>query len=113
MSTGVDSQQIEMKPPTAKSFDAMNAIARGVEARLELIAGFSKMVTYQTINVARRLRIDEGEVQNWAATRAMMESSRSSLIRVSTSHLDSDIMAKTFLVLLFEQSKERIALERR
>ena len=82
MSIAVDSQQTGMKLPTGKSFDAMNAIARGVEARLELTTGFSKMVTYQTIDIARRLRIDEGEIQKWAATRTMMESVRGNVVRL-------------------------------
>lgn len=63
----VKSEQMGMNPTMEKSSDVMSAIARGVKLRLVDISGFSKMVTHETINIARRLKIDEEEIQKWAA----------------------------------------------
>ena len=65
---------------------AMDAIAIGVEAKLDPFAAYSKVVTQRTTEIARQLGIAEEEIQKWAAVKARLESSRRS--RVIRSSLD-------------------------
>ena len=58
----------------------MNAIARGVEARLDLLIGCSKIVIQRTIDIGRRLSIPEKEIQRWAAMRPIYDSERNEVI---------------------------------
>jgi hypothetical protein len=51
------------------SFDKMEAIAYGVQARFEESTGYSKRVTDATINVARALGVPEIEIERWASHR--------------------------------------------
>ena len=48
------------------SFDKMEAIAYGVQARFEENTGYSRRVTDATITVARALGVPEPEIDNWA-----------------------------------------------
>jgi hypothetical protein len=48
------------------SFDKMEAIACGVQARLEESTGYSKKVTDETINVAKALGVTNTEIERWA-----------------------------------------------
>lgn len=57
--------------------DEINAIAHGVEAKLNSLAGFSEMVTQQSVEIARQLGMSEEEIQRWATTRSMLDSQRS------------------------------------
>ncbi len=50
----------------AISLDKMEAIASGVQARLEESTGYSKKVTDETINVARALGVTNTEIERWA-----------------------------------------------
>ena len=65
--------------------DEINAIAHGVEAKLNSLAGFSGMVTQQSVEIARQLGMSEEEIQRWVAARSMLDSQRS---RVVYSSLD-------------------------
>ena len=60
--------------PTAQKPSEMNAIARGVEAKLDPFAAFSRVVTERTIEIARQLGIAEEEIQRWA--KAKLDSKR-------------------------------------
>jgi hypothetical protein len=51
------------------SFDKMEAIAYGVQARFEEKTGYSRRVTEAAINVARALGVSEAEIESWAAYR--------------------------------------------
>ena len=51
------------------SFDKMEAISYGVQARFEENTGYSKRVTDATINVARALGVPESEIERWASHR--------------------------------------------
>ena len=44
----------------------MDAIARGVEAKLDPFSAYSKVVTQRTADIARQLGIDEEKIQRWA-----------------------------------------------
>jgi hypothetical protein len=52
-----------------KSYDKMEAIAYGVQARFEENTGYSRRVIDATINVARALGIPETEIERWATHR--------------------------------------------
>jgi DNA-binding response OmpR family regulator len=58
---------------TEQSFSPMDAIAYGVEAKLDLRDGHLKIVTQRTIDVARWFGIDEEEIQRWAAERTRFD----------------------------------------
>jgi len=51
------------------SFNKMEAIACGVQARFEESTGYSKKVTDETINVARTLGVADSEIERWATHR--------------------------------------------
>ncbi len=65
----------------AKSSHEMDAIARGVEARLDPFLTLSRAVTTRTIEVARQLGIAEAEIQRWAAAKAKLDSDRDRIIK--------------------------------
>jgi len=54
---------------TEESFNLMNAIAHGIEAKLGLLDGHSKIVTQRTIVTARGLGITDAEIRRWVAAR--------------------------------------------
>ena len=54
---------------TEESFNLMNAIAQGIEAKLGLLDGHSKIVTQRTIVTARELGITDAEIRKWVAAR--------------------------------------------
>jgi putative two-component system response regulator len=58
---------------TEESFSPMDAIAYGVEAKLDLRDGHLKIVTERTIDVARWFGIDEAEIQSWVAARTRFD----------------------------------------
>ncbi len=60
--------------PTAQKPSEMDAIARGVEAKVDPFAAFSKVVTERTIEIARQLDIAEEKIQRWA--KAKLDSKR-------------------------------------
>ena len=51
------------------SFDRMEAIAYGVQARFEESTGYSKRITDATINIARALGVADTDIDRWAAHR--------------------------------------------
>lgn len=53
-----------------EDFDEMNAIAQGVEAKLDLYDNRFNAVNERTIKIAKELEIDEDQIQRWAESRA-------------------------------------------
>ncbi len=66
------------KQALSESFNEMNAISRGIEARFDLLTSRSKIVTQRTIDIGRQLGILEMDIQRWAALRSMHDSERQS-----------------------------------
>jgi DNA-binding response OmpR family regulator len=58
---------------TEQSFSPVDAIAYGVEAKLDLRDGHLKVVTERTIDIARWFGIDETEIQRWVTARARFD----------------------------------------
>ena len=73
----------EAKQAMGKSFSEMNAIARGVEAKHELLTGSSYIVTQKTIDIARQLGIPDEEIQDWVDARARLDFERNRAIASS------------------------------
>ena len=59
---------------------AMDAIAIGVEAKLDPFSAYSKIVTQRTIQIAQWLGIAKEEIQQWARARAKLDSQRNKVI---------------------------------
>ena len=74
--TALETRRTASKPSTR-----MDALARGVEAKLDPHSNYSKLVTEKTIDVARQLGIAEEETQRWAATKAELDSERDRVIK--------------------------------
>jgi len=89
----------EDKHVAGKCFDEMNAIARGVEARYDLLIGYSNTVTRTTVDAARQLDIPEKAIQRWVAARAKLDSDRNSAIRSSLDKLQRSPFAQLVMDL--------------
>jgi len=85
---------LETKPATKKSSTQMDAIAFGVEARFDSLFGYSKIVTQETIDIARQLGMAEEEIQEWAAAKAMLDSKRDRVIKSSLDKLQRSPLAQ-------------------
>ena len=67
---------LEAKRADSKSTSPIDAIALGVEVKLDPLSNYSKLVTERTIDVAWQLGIAEEEIEKWAAERARLDSSK-------------------------------------
>ena len=67
---------LETKQATGESSTQMDAIARGVEAKLDPLSNYSKLVTERTIDIAQKLGIAEEEIQKWAAEKEKLEANK-------------------------------------
>ncbi len=63
---------LETRPAASKVSEEIDAIARGVEAKLDPLSNYSKLVTERTISIAQQLGIDEKEIQRWAAAKTLL-----------------------------------------
>lgn len=66
----------QLKQATEESLIEMNAIACGIEARHDLLIGYSEIVIQETINIAQHLGIPEKEIHRWAAAQTRAKSTR-------------------------------------
>lgn len=69
------------KQSTKDFLNQMDAIAYGVEARIDLLTGRSPRVIQRTIDVAQYLGITEAEIQEWVGARVMQDSERRRIIK--------------------------------
>ncbi len=60
--------------------DKMDAIAYGVEARHELIIGYTRNVIEETIAIARKLGVPEHEIKKWSSSRSIHDKERIRII---------------------------------
>lgn len=67
---------LEARRTTGKRLSEMDAIASGVEVLLDPFLNYSKMVTQRTVDIARRLGINEKEIQRWSVEKASLDSKR-------------------------------------
>ncbi|MDH5695200.1 MAG: response regulator [Dehalococcoidia bacterium] len=87
----------EAKQAMEESFSRMNAIARGVEAKYELLTGYSNTLTQRTVKIARQLGIPEKEIQKWADARARLESERNGEITSLLGKLERSPLAQSLM----------------
>ena len=71
---------VEARQAMGEAVSEMDAIARGVEVKHELLTGYSHIVTQKTIDIARQLDITDKEIQDWVNTRARLEMGRNRII---------------------------------
>jgi len=57
-------------PESPSAYDRMEAIARGVEARIEEKIGYYRKITSETVDIARSLGLPEREIAKWASRQA-------------------------------------------
>jgi len=78
-------------------FKQMNAIAHGVEAKLDSLDGHSTTVTQKTIDIARQLSIPETAIQGWETARARLVSERNRQIEASLKKLERNPLAQVIM----------------
>jgi len=66
-----------------QKYSEMDAIARGLEAKYELLSGSSYIVTHKTIEIAQQLDIADQEIQGWVDARARLDFERNRIIASS------------------------------
>jgi DNA-binding NtrC family response regulator len=85
------------KPATSKSSTEIDAIAFGVETRLDLLLGYSKIAAQETIDIARQLGITDEEIQEWAEVKVMLGSERNKVIKSSLDKLQCSPLAQRMM----------------
>ena len=88
---------LETKPATGKVTSGLDAIARGIERKVESITRYSWIVTERTVEVARQLGIAEEEIQRWAAARAMLDSERERAMKSLLDKLRRNPLAQSMM----------------
>jgi len=88
---------LETKQATDKSPTGMDAIARGVKARLDSLLGYSKIVAQETIDIARWLGMPEKEIRRWAAIRARHDARRNAAIESLLNKLERSPLAQKMM----------------
>ena len=88
---------LETKRVLDRASSEMDAIAFGVEAGRDLFDGHSKMVTQATISNARRLGIDEREIERWIASRVRLQSKRDEVIKSALNKLEQSPLIQSIL----------------
>lgn len=78
----------------------MEAIARGVRARIEENAGYAKKITDETIKIARSLGIANTEIERWADYRRNHLTQEAAQINII-----KDLVNKTFLIKILSPDK--------
>ena len=84
----------------------MNAISRGLEARLDQLVNYSEIVTEGTIGTARKIGIPEKEIQLWAKDRVRIISGKTGATGSTLDEVKQSLLAKSIKdatkLLLFE-----------
>lgn len=75
----------------------MNAIACGVEARLNSFLGYSKRVTQEAAGIAWQLGIHEAEIERWVATRSKSDTERNAAIESLRDKLARSPLAQSIM----------------
>jgi len=88
---------LETRQATDRFPTRMDAIARGVEARLDSLLGYSKIVTQETSDIARQLDMPEEEIKRWAAERVRHNARRNAAIESSLNKLERSPVAQRMM----------------
>jgi len=82
-----------------RSLSEINAIAYGVDAQVDYFDFHSKIVTKETVKLARWLGLPVKEIEKWAAARDELYSERDRRIKSMLSKLERNLMAQVMLGL--------------
>ena len=85
------------KQATGGFLKQMDAIARGVEIGYDLVTGYSIIVMYTTIRIARQFHIPEKQIQRWAAARAKLDSERNGVIKSTLNKLERSPLTQSIM----------------
>ena len=91
------------------SINRLNAIAYGVDARIDYFDFHSRIVTERTAQVARWFSLPEREIERWTVSRDKLNSDRNRRLQSSLNKLKRNAIAQvmlgfTRLVYQFPQS---------
>ncbi len=81
------------------SFSEINAIAYGVDARIDYFDSHSKIVTDETVEIAHQLGLPRTEIERWSVTREQLYSERDKRIKSMLNKLAGNKMAQVILGL--------------
>lgn len=80
-----------------KSLDMVNAIARGVAARYDSFLEYSKMLMFETTEIARRLGFDETIIQQWLTMNSAQHSAEKEVIESGLDKLKHSFLTQEVL----------------
>lgn len=87
------------KDADANSSSKIDAIAYGVDARVDYFDFHSKIVTEETVKLARWFGLPEKEIEEWATARDELYSERNERIKAMLSKLERNPVAQSMLGL--------------
>jgi DNA-binding NtrC family response regulator len=87
----------DRKQADGELFNQIDAISRGVEAKLDLLDDRSEIVIQRTIDVARQLGLPEAEIQRWVAAKVRLNSKKKGQIDLALNKLKRSPLAQTIL----------------
>jgi len=82
------------KNTNGRSFSEINAIAYGVDVQVDYFDSHSKIVTEQTVELARWLGLPGKEIEKWAVARDELYSERDRRIRSALNKLERNVIAQ-------------------
>ena len=92
--------ETEDRSAVGESHRQMDAIARGVEVRHDLIFGHSKIIAQETVDIARQLGIPEKVINRWVDARSALDSEMNRIILSSLDKLERSPLVQQVLGLL-------------
>ena len=87
------------KNAKSRSLSEINAIAYGVDARVDYFDSHSKIVTDKTVDIAHQLDLPGIEIKKWAVARDQLYSERNRRIKSMLNKLERSMMAQEILGL--------------
>jgi len=88
---------LEARRATDKPSSEMDAIASGVEVKLDPLSNYSKTVTRQTVEIAQQLGIDEKEIRRWFTKRSILDLQGTTGIESSLNKLERSPLAQVIM----------------
>jgi len=95
-----NSNAVEDRPTWDESYRQMDTIARGIETRYDRIFNYTKIITRETIKIARQYEIPESVIQRWEEARARLYSEKQRAIEESLDKLKRSPLAQKLTGLL-------------
>lgn len=90
-------RRTESESSVVESIGCMDAIARGVDTRLDQLFGYSALVNKETVRVARQLGVAQKQIQRWLAIRSEHVATRNARIERSLKRLQDSPLAQCIM----------------